>query len=138
MRMTDGFLFHPCQFRCIVAAGIRQSSAVDVAAPLYAAQVCHLLIGGKEIIDGIMLWTVIAIHLFGRTGGEGQDKLFAPKLVARAAVREPVREGLFHPAVQQRGCAVPEQRILQHKDVCTEQAFLFCSHINMEIRIQFV
>ena len=60
------------------------------------------------------------------------------QLVSRSAMRESVREGLFHPAVQQRGCAVPEQWVLQHDDVGTKQAILFRLHVDAEIRIELV
>ena len=63
-----------CQLCRIVAAGIRQSSAVHIAAPLHAAEVGHLLVRWQEVIDGVMLRSVITVHLFGCAGAVSPDE----------------------------------------------------------------
>lgn len=107
---------------------VRNSACADTAAPVHASE----LAGGMEVAKEIL-----PVHSFCRgSSGVGNYKGFPMQLIARAAVRKAVQEGLLHPAVQQGGHGEPENGKLEYNHISPEKIFLFCSDIDVEIRVE--
>ena len=117
---------------------IAHPAGEDISGKLHPAQFAGGLVAGQEFVDRVAHRPFVGIHLRRGARREREHQFLAFQFVARASVREPVPEGLFHPALQQRRGAVPEYRKLQYDDVGFQQPLLFGLCVDFEIRVEAV
>ena len=117
---------------------IAHPAGEDISGKLHPAQFAGGLVAGQEFVDRVAHWPFVGIHFRRGARREREHQFLAFQFVARASVREPVPEGLFHPALQQRRGAVPEYRELQYDDVGFQQPLLFGLRVDFEIRVEAV